>query len=336
MKMKTMSRLGLIAAAATMMLAGPALAADKVIKVGTGISEQHYQYRALQEFERYVEETSGGSLQVEIYPNAMLGSDLEVLESIKLGTVQMNVPTPSVLGNFVKEFRLPDLPYIFPDETIANEVAQSPWADDLLAKLEPVGFEGLAIGDFGTRNITNDIRPITSLDDLEGLKIRVMQNPVILEVFRSLGTNPTPMGFGEVFSALQMGTIDGQENPYATILLSRFYEVQKYLSNSGHMHSWDVLVMGKQFYDKLTPEQQQIVRDGAQIFAASERKASQESEASALKELIANGVTYTEISPENQAEMRAAAMPTVEKYGNEISPEMFSALVALVEQYAND
>ncbi|MFV0333871.1 MAG: TRAP transporter substrate-binding protein [Tropicimonas sp.] len=328
-------RFGLVFAAAAMVFSAAA-SAETVIKVGTGISEAHYQYKALQEFEAYVEAQSGGELQVEIYPNAMLGSDLEILEAIKLGTVHMNVPTPSVLGNFVKEFRIPDLPYIFPNAEIANRVADSEWAADLLARLEPVGFKGLAIGDFGKRHITNDVRPIESLDDLKGMKIRVMQNPVILEVFRSLGTNPTPMGFGEVFSALQMGTIDGQENPYATILLSRFYEVQKYLSNSGHMHSWDVLHIGKPFFDRLTPEQQQIVQDGAKVFAASERKASQEAEAAALQELIDAGVTYTEISPENLAQMRAAAMPTVEKFGNEINAEMFGELTALIEEYSKE
>ncbi|SJZ66146.1 TRAP transporter substrate-binding protein [Consotaella salsifontis] len=332
--MKNTGRFGLAAVVAGAALALSTLAgaaADKVIKIGTGISEQHYQYHAIQEFKKYVEDKSGGHLGVEIYPNAMLGGDLDVLEAIKLGTVQMNVPTPSVLGNFVKEFRLPDLPYVFPNEAVANRVADSPWAEELLKKLEPVGFRGLAIGDFGTRHITNRVHPITSLADLKGLKLRVMQNPVILDVFRALGANPTPMGFGEVFSALQTGAIDGQENPYATILLSRFYEVQPYLSNSGHMHSWDVLIIGKAFYDGLTPEEQKVVSEGAKIFAAYERKASKESETEALQKLIATGITYTEISPENLAEMRNTALPVVEKHGKEISPEMYDGLMKAID-----
>jgi len=329
MNIKKPLSLGLVMAA-IMLFLNPSLgrAADTiVIKVGMGISEQHYEYRSMTAFKRYVEKASNGTMRVELFPNAMLGSDLEVLESIKLGTVQMNIPTPSVLGNYVKEFRLADLPYLFATEEIANSVAASPWAKTLLKKLEPAGFVGLAIGNFGFRYITNDVRPIHTMADLQGLKIRIMQNNVILEAFRALGTNPTPMGFGEVFSALQTGTIDGQENPYATIYQSRFNEVQKYVSNSKHMYSWGVLVIGKRFYDKLTPDQQKVISDAAEIFRKNMLNASRASEATALQALIEGGMTYTEITPEAQEEMRAAVFPVIEKNGNAISPDMFRALV---------
>ncbi|MDR1622971.1 MAG: TRAP transporter substrate-binding protein [Synergistaceae bacterium] len=323
---KTSHAMFALAAATAVFFSGQADA--KTIKVGTGISEQHYQYKALSKFKEYVEDKTKGDIKVEIFPNAMLGSDLEVLEAIKLGTVHMNVPTPSVLGNFVKEFRLPDLPYIFPNDKVSAEVARGPWARKLLDMLDPVGIHGLAVGNFGVRHLTNRVRPITSLEDLKGLKIRTMQNPVILDVFRALGTNPTPMGFGEVFSALQTGTIDGQENPYATILLSRFYEVQKHLSNSQHMHSWDVLVIGKHFYDSLSKEEQNIVSEGARIFAEYEHEASAKSEKESLDKLIATGITYTEISAENRAKMRAAALPVIEKHGKAISEKLYDELIA--------
>ncbi|WP_119309214.1 TRAP transporter substrate-binding protein [Cohaesibacter haloalkalitolerans] len=326
----------LLFAAAMTIAGGQAEAASKTIKVSTGISEQHYQYKALTEFKNYVEDKSGGDIEVQIFPNAMLGGDLEVLEAIKLGTVQMVVPTPSVLGNYVKEFRLPDLPYIFPSKEISAKVARSPWARQLMDMLDPVGIHGLAIGNFGVRHLTNRVHPITSLADLKGLKIRVMQNPVILDVFRALGTNPTPMSFGEVFSALQTGTIDGQENPYATILLSRFYEVQPYLSNTGHMHSWDVLVIGKSFYDKLSADQQKIVDEAAKIFAEYEHEASAKAEKEALQSLIDTGVTYTEISKENLAEMRAAALPVIEKHGKDISAPMYDALIAEIKKVSEE
>ncbi|MFV0335207.1 MAG: TRAP transporter substrate-binding protein [Tropicimonas sp.] len=321
-------RLGLTAAA--LMLALPALAADKVIKVGINVTEQHYEYKAMEKFKEHVETQSDGAMRVELFANT-LGNDLEILDAIKLGTVQMNLPTPSVLGNLVKDFRLPDLPFIFPDEETANRVADSDWAKKLLAELEPVGYVGLAIGNFGFRHISNNVRPIATLEDLDDLKIRVMQNSATLDVFRSIGTNPTPMGFAEVFSGLQLGTIDGQENPYTNTYQARFFEVQKYISNSGHAYSWVILVIGKKFYDGLDDDERRIVDEAAAIWADHMRKSSRETDAAALQEIVAAGTTYTEITPEERSRIRQAAFPTVEKYGNEISPEMFRELVEVIE-----
>jgi tripartite ATP-independent transporter DctP family solute receptor len=315
-----------IAASAFVLGLAPATAAPKTIRAGYGVPESHYEHKAMVEFKRVVEEKSEGGLKVELYPNAMLGSDMEVLDSIRLGTAQMNIPTPSVLGNFVKEFRLADLPFLYPNEEVANRVADGPWTKKLMKKLEPVGFVGLAVGNFGFRQISNNIRPINTIKDLQGLKIRVMQSAVILDVFRALGANPTPMAFGEVFSALQTGTIDGQENPYANTYQPRFHEVQKYISNSSHMYSWGILVIGKKFYDGLTDKERAVVNEGAQAFSASMRKLSTEDEAAALDKIVKAGNVYTVMTPEARKQLQEAAAAVIEKHGNSISPEMFKEL----------
>jgi tripartite ATP-independent transporter DctP family solute receptor len=323
-----------VAAAAVVLSLAPAAAAPKVIRAGHGVPEAHYEHKAMLEFKRVVEEKSGGSLKVELYPNAMLGSDMEVLDSIRLGTAQMNIPTPSVLGNFVKEFRLADLPFLYPNEDVANRVAEGPWTKKLMKKLEPVGFVGLAVGNFGFRQISNNVRPINTIKDLQGLKIRVMQNTVILDVFRALGANPTPMAFGEVFSALQTGTIDGQENPYANTYQPRFHEVQKYISNSSHMYSWGILVIGKKFYDGLTDKERAIINEAGQTFAVAMRKFSKEDEAAALEKIIKAGNVYTAMTPEARKQMQEAAAPVIEKHGNSVSPEMFKELKEEIAKYS--
>jgi len=324
----------LIAASAIVMGTASAEAAPKIIRAGYGVPEAHYEHKAMVEFKRHVEEKSGGDLKVELYPNAMLGSDMEVLDSIRLGTAQMNIPTPSVLGNFVKEFRLADLPFLYPSEDVANRVADGPWTKKLMKKLQPVGFVGLGVGNFGFRQISNNIRPINTIKDLQGLKIRVMQSSVILDVFRALGSNPTPMAFGEVFSALQTGTIDGQENPYANTYQPRFHEVQKYISNSSHMYSWGILVIGKKFYDGLTDKERTIVDEGGHVFSIAMRKLSTEDEAAALDKIIKAGNVYTVIAPDARKQMQEAAAPTIEKHGNSISPEMFKELKEEIAKYS--
>ncbi len=163
---------------------------------------------------------------MQIYPSNQLGNDQEALEQIKFNAVQMNLPSPAVLGNIVKDFNILTLPFIFPNEEIANQVVDGEWGKMLSSKLEKAGYVGLGYGNFGFRHVTNNVRPISKVSDMDGLKLRTMQNRAHLDAFRSLGANPTPMAFSELFSSLQQGVVDGQENPYTNIYSQRLYEVQ--------------------------------------------------------------------------------------------------------------
>ena len=274
---------------------------------------------------------TGGEIQVDLYPSTQLGSDKEVLESIKVGIAQMNLPGPAVLGGFVKDATILSLPYLFDTQEIADKVVDGPWGQALSKKLEKAGFVGLGYGDFGYRNVTNNVRPITKLEDFHGLKLRVMQNPSHIAVFRALGANPTAMALPEVFSACQQGVIDGQENPLKNISSNKFHEVQKYLTLSQHAYEWVLFVVGKRWFDKLTPEQQQIIQEGCDIAKDYMRKAVQQDDAEALEEIKAAGVQVTELTPEEAKRIKDTAWKVVEEEGNKINKEFFAELLTAID-----
>lgn len=299
----------------------------KSMKVAIGVPESHYEYKAMVKFKEHVEKETNSRIKVEIYPSNQLGNDKEALEAMKIGTVQMNLPSPAVLGNFVKEFNMLSLPFIFPTQEIADKVTDGSWGQNLLKKLDPIGYVGLGYGDFGFRHTTNNIRPIEKVEDFKGLKIRTMQNPAHLDVFRALGTNPTPMGFSEVFSALQQGVIDGQENPLKNVTSNKLHEVQKYATLDGHVYEWIVFVVSKKFYDGLTPADQKIIQDATNIAKAHMRGAVKTEDEEALEVMKKAGVKVNEISPEVKAQMQALVQPIVEKYAKEIDQKMYDDLV---------
>ncbi|MDD1783401.1 TRAP transporter substrate-binding protein [Enterovibrio sp. ZSDZ35] len=298
----------------------------KVMKVGIGVPESHFEFKAMKSFEAFVEEQTQGKLDVQIYASNQLGNDQEVLESIKLNTVQMNLPAPAVMGNIVKEFNILELPFIFPTEDIANQVVDGQWGKDLLGKLENAGYVGLGYGNFGFRHVTNSIKPITQLSDFEGLKLRTMQNRSHLDAFRALGSNPTPMPFSELFSSLQLGTVDGQENPFTNIYSQRLFEVQPYASDTGHVYSWVVFVVGKKFYDGLTPEYQKILQQGADIVKEEMRSAVRIQDEESLQKMIEAGVEFHQLTDAAKEEIREAVAPVVKKHGDQIDPAFFSEL----------
>ncbi|WP_286035541.1 TRAP transporter substrate-binding protein [Succinatimonas hippei] len=324
----------LIALAVSLSVGGLSNTANAAInmKVGLGVPENHFEVRGMRLFEKYVEEKTGGEIQVDLYPSTQLGSDKEVLESIKVGIAQMNLPGPAVLGGFVKDATILSLPYLFDTQEIADKVVDGPWGQALSKKLEKAGFVGLGYGDFGYRNVTNNVRPITKLEDFHGLKLRVMQNPSHIAVFRALGANPTAMALPEVFSACQQGVIDGQENPLKNISSNKFHEVQKYLTLSQHAYEWVLFVVGKRWFDKLTPEQQQIIQEGCDIAKDYMRKAVQQDDAEALEEIKAAGVQVTELTPEEAKRIKDTAWKVVEEEGNKVNKEFFAELLQAIDE----
>ena len=323
----------LIALAVSLSVGGLSNTANAAInmKVGLGVPENHFEVRGMRLFEKYVEEKTGGEIQVDLYPSTQLGSDKEVLESIKVGIAQMNLPGPAVLGGFVKDATILSLPYLFDTQEIADKVVDGPWGQALSKKLEKAGFVGLGYGDFGYRNVTNNVRPITKLEDFHGLKLRVMQNPSHIAVFRALGANPTAMALPEVFSACQQGVIDGQENPLKHISSNKFHEVQKYPTLSQPAYEWVLFVVGKRWFDKLTPEQQQIIQEGCDIAKDYMRKAVQQDDAEALEEIKAAGVQVTELTPEEAKRIKDTAWKVVEEEGNKINKEFFAELLTAID-----
>lgn len=305
-------------------------AKEQKMRIGIGVPESHFEYTAMKKFEKFVEENT--QINVEVYASNQLGNDQEVLEQIKFNAVQMNLPDPAVLANFVKDFNILTLPFIFPNEDVANQVVDGEWGKELLSKLDKAGYVGLGYGNFGFRHVTNNIRPIKDISDFNGLKLRTMQNKSQLEAFRSLGANPTPMAFSELFSSLQQGVVDGQENPYTNIYSQRLYEVQKYISDTGHVYSWVVFVVGKKFYDGLTENEQKTLNQAARISIDYMREEVKKEDEKSLKSMIEAGLIFTRISPEVKAEIRERVAPVVQKYGDEINPNLYEKLVTEVNK----
>ena len=199
-----------------------AASAETVIKIGHGAAESFHMHRALLKFEELVETGSNGEIDVQIFPSSQMGPDREMIEGVQTGVLEMAIPPSSFFAGWDPAFAVIELPYMYASKDIAFDVLDGAAGDSMLARVENQGLVGLGWLELGVRNVTNNVRPIASPQDLEGVKLRTMKVPAHVATFESLGANPTPMNFGEVYSALQQGVIDGQENPLAIITSQRF------------------------------------------------------------------------------------------------------------------
>ncbi|QAS53376.1 TRAP transporter substrate-binding protein [Halobacillus litoralis] len=304
----------------------------KVIKAGIGLNDDHPQYKGLLKFKEIVEKETDGAIKVETYHSGQLGDDRSMTEALQLGTQEVTIPSTAPLANFVPEFSVFDIPFLFPNEEVADKVLDGEVGQELLGKLEEQNLVGLAYWENGFRDLTNSERAVASVEDFEGLKIRTMENDLHLDAFKALGANPTPMAFTELFTAMQQGTVDGQENPYATIYLQKFYEVQKHVSNTHHIYSPFVFLMSKSFYDGLSEDQQKIVKDAAVEAGKYERKLNREANEKYLEQLQEEGMEYTEITDEARQEMKDAVAPVIEEYKSKIGEETVDKVYKAIEE----
>lgn len=270
-------------------------AADsKVIKLGTTVNEQDSFQIAALKFAELVKERTKGAYVVEIYPNAALGDERTMLEGMQMGTLDMGIITSGPFVNFVPEFGVLDLPFIFKNNAHAYAVLDGELGQSILAKLDDVGIKGLSYAERGFRNLTNSVRPVTTAADIKGLKIRVMENEVYTNTFKALGVNAVPMAWTETLTALQQGTIEGQENPVNVIHAFKLWESQKYVTMTRHAYAAALFTMSKRLFDKMPADVQKIVKDSAQEAAVYERAWVAENEARQLAELKKNGMQIVE------------------------------------------
>ncbi|WP_296868733.1 DctP family TRAP transporter solute-binding subunit [Thermovirga sp.] len=260
--MRKVLRVGALALGLVFLLTSTLFAAEVTLKLGHIADPKNPYAQGAQKFADLVKEKSGGTMEVKVYPSSQLGNQRDLVEGLTLGTVDMTLTSTAVLGNFHEQVAVFDLPFIFRNrshafkalDTVGMEIAKG---------LEPKGLKVLAYFENGVRNMTNNVRPIRKPEDMKGLKIRVMEQPIYIAMMKALGANPTPMAFGELFTALQKGVVDGQENPAAHIYTKRFFEVQKYISLTEHTYSAEPLVISMITWNKLTPEQQKILQEAA-------------------------------------------------------------------------
>ena len=325
-----MKRLFLKTLVASVALAcvGVASAQTKTIKFATQNPKGHPLVMGMEKFKDLVEAKSGGQLKVNLFPGGTLGSDQANVSALQGGTLEMVTMNSGILANQVKEFAVWDFPFMFNNSKEADAVIDGPFGQSMHKKLETKGLMGLAYYELGFGHITNSKRPVSKLEDLEGLKLRVIPNPINVDWVKALGANPTPLPFPELYGALEQKAIDGQENPVSVILANKLYEVQKHLVLSYHQYNPQSVLISKKFWDGLTPAQQKIVADAAKESAKYQREQARSQVAGALAELKKNGMQITELPVTEVAKLRDKMRTVTAKYAVNAGQETVQALQA--------
>jgi tripartite ATP-independent transporter DctP family solute receptor len=325
-------------AVGAMSVAGSALAQDiqeRVIRFGHLNNPDHPVSMGVKKFAELVAAKSGGKMQVKEFPSNQLGSEQQQTSALQGGVQEMQSPATTSLVGIVKDYGVVDFPFTVSTHAQAFALLDGPLGKALLEKLPEKGLIGLAYWDLGFRNVTNSKRPIAKPEDLEGLKLRVIPNPVFLDTFKAFKANPVPMSFSELYTALETKTVDGQENPYSVILSNKFYEVQKFVSGTNHVYGTNVILISKKFWDKLSPTEHKIIQDAALEARDYQRQVSRAAADTAVGELKAKGMQFNEVAPAEQQRMRQIALPVVDKALATYDPaiqKLYTSEVARVHQ----
>ena len=275
---------------------------------------------AAQKLAEIVAAKSGGKIKVQELGGGSLGGEQQQLSAVQGGIQDMTLPSATVMGGAIKEFTLLDIPFSFSKGEQVDALLAGPFGQTLMSKLPEKGLIGLAFWETGFRNITTSRKAIVNVEDLKGLKLRVIPNPMFIESFAALGTNPVPMPFPELYGALESKALDAQENPFNVILTSKFFEVQKFLSVSNHVYTANPVVISKKVWDKMSPEEQKIIREAVIEAGAFERKLSRDMSAGARKELEGKGMQINDIPPATLTKMRELTKPVADKFAASYDP----------------
>jgi tripartite ATP-independent transporter DctP family solute receptor len=270
-------------------------AAEFSIQIGHTLAPSHPYHLGMLRFRELIEARSGGRIAVDVFHSSQLGSERDLIEGLQLGTVQMTIISTAPLSGFTSDFLVFDLPFIFASVKAARECVDSEIGQKMLDQLASQGITGLCFFENGFRSITNSRRPIQTPADLDGIKIRTMENPIHMATFRVMKADPTPMAFGELFVALQQKTIDAQENPLAIVDTSKFYEVQDYLSLTEHFYSPAPVLAGKAFFDSLPADLQSAVKECLVEARGYQRQLLDEMNAQLVRGLGEKGMKINEV-----------------------------------------
>ena len=263
--------------------------AQTVMKISISTAQNSHQGVGIDTFAKEVEKRTGGRYKVQTFYNGSLGGERESVEAVQLGTQELTFTSTGPIPNFVPDAKILDIPFLFRDKAHARAVLDGPIGQEMLLKFDSKGFKALAWAENGFRHMTNSKRPVNTPDDLKGLKMRTMENPVHVAAYKGFGIITTPMAFPEVFTALQQGTVDGQENPLSVIMSAKFDQVQKYLSLTGHVYSPCVFLMNKAAFDKLGAADKLAFLEAAKEATKANRARVDADDASGVADLRAKG-----------------------------------------------
>ncbi len=305
---------------------------QRTIRIGHLNNTDHPTSWGVKKFAEIVAAKSGGKITVKEFASSQLGNELQQQSALQGGVQEMLVASTTSLTGVVKEFGLFDFPFLFGNGQQADAMVDGPLGKMLSAKLADKGIVVLGFFDLGFRNVTNSKRPITKGEDLDGLKLRVIPNPVFLDTFKTFKANPLPMPFAELYNALESKAVDGQENPYSVILSSKFYEVQKYVSGTNHVYATNPVQVSKRFWEKLSTAEQKLLQEAAIEAQNYQRAASREAAGKALVELQAKGMTYNAVAPAEVARMREQAKPVYDKFSAAYDPAVMGLFKTELER----
>ena len=316
-----MKRLFLTSLMTTLALSwcGLAMAQDKTIKFANQNSAGHPIAQGMEKFKELVESKSGGKIKVNLFLGGALGSDQANVSALQGGTLEMVSMNSGILASQVKDFSVFDFPFMFADGKEADAVVDGPFGKKMHAKLLDKGIVGLGYYELGFRHMTNGRRPITKVADIEGLKLRVIPNPINVDWVKALGANPTPLPFPELYAALEQKAVDGQENPVATINSAKFYEVQKYLTLTSHQYNPQSVMISKKFWDGLSAAEKKIVEEAVAESAKFQRQQSRAQVASITDNLKKNGMQVAELPAAEMVLLRDKMKPVIAKHGESIA-----------------
>jgi tripartite ATP-independent transporter DctP family solute receptor len=321
-----------LAAGLAMAATAPAAWAQEKFRIAGNFTDKHSSSIAIEQFKKDVEAATGGKLVIETFPNMQLGGAQENVTQTRAGTINATWVGMAFLSRTVPELEAVSLPFLFPNREVAYKVMDGPIGDLLDKKLEDKGFIALGFMELGSRQVTNSVRPIKTMADLKGLKIRLQPNETHLATFRALGANPLAMDIREVYSAMEQKVIDGHENPYNLIFDSRFFEVQKYVSNTGHFFDFIAVVANRKKFQALSPEFQKAITTAMNRAVATQRVEAAKADAAALAELQKKGMQYDAMPPAERDAMRKATAGVIDDIKKRVGPELVDNVLAEVKK----
>ena len=295
------------------------------LKVGHTLSDTSHYQEGMKKFQELVEEKTNGTVELEVFPNGSLGGERDMIEGLNVGSVDMVLTSTGPMSGFAPEVTVVDLPFLFRDEEHAHKVLDGEIGTDLREKVEgTMGVKTLAWWENGFRNITTGDQPVEKPEDLKGIKIRTMENDIHMDSFRAMGAQPTPMSFTELFTAMQQGVIDAEENPVPVIMSSRFYEVQNHLTMTRHFYNPSLLLMSTSKFDSLTEEQQKAIEEAAVEAGEYERQVVQDMDKQYVQELKDKGMKVIE-NPDLEP-FKEAVQSVYEKYEPQFGKELIDEI----------
>lgn len=327
----TLRRLTLVLGAALALCSNVALAEVKA-KIGHAMPETHPQAAAMNKFAELATTYTKGNVKLQAYHGGSLGSDEKQLQAVQSGTQEFYIGTLAPLSTRVKEVQVWDLPFMFQNEKEVYAVLDGASSKKIFEKIEPAGLVGLTWTGMGFRNLSNSKRSVNKLEDVAGLKIRVMANPVALETWKTIGANAVPMAFAEVFPALEIKALDGQENPLVHMYSNKMQEVQKFISVTNHVYTPVALVASKKFWDTLSPADKSAIQKAATEAGLLQRKLLDEADNDVVTKFKAAGVTMNNVSPAELARIQEKVKPVVAKFAPIIGEDFVKGFYAEIDK----